>query len=265
MKLGALPPKTDLRDYKYEEPAGVVEYPKEFSLWTPKVKDQGQINSCVAHTSAEIEEYFVHKETGEYTPLSVGYIYGCRYDYKGQGMYLRDALKTLQKRGIAQNREFDYNEEVPKMIEIFQNQEAIGFVTDRFNKITTYFQINKTDRNAIKSALMNCGPVMISIAWRPDFIIKDGILISSLRESRGNHCMMLYGWNEKGWLIQNSWGEEWGTEGRIIYPYSYPFEEVWGITDEENLNQVSKPNKRKIKIIDWLYKLVNLCLRVFEK
>ena len=133
-KMGAMPPKIDVRDYKYR-PAGTTQYdfPKEFECWTPEVKNQGSVNSCVAHVAAQIEEYFNYKERGKYDKLSVGYIYGCRYDYKGEGMYLRDALKTLHERGICNNVELPYNEEVPKMIEIFNKKT--DFKTDEPNKI----------------------------------------------------------------------------------------------------------------------------------
>ena len=57
--LGALDPKVDLRDYSYEPEVAMAanELPEEFELWTPDVKNQGTVGSCVAHTAAEIEEY----------------------------------------------------------------------------------------------------------------------------------------------------------------------------------------------------------------
>lgn len=266
-KLGAKPPKIDIRDYKYM-PAGAanVEYPNAFGLWTPKVKDQGQINSCVAHVSAEIEEYFNHKEKGQYEDLSVGYIYGCRYDYKGEGMYLRDALKTLKDKGISTYKEFPYNKEVPEIIELFKNKKT--WKTDAQNKISTYFSINPKDFNKMKHSLLNCGPIMASVPWYDDYKVINGKVHSpsNFNCELGYHAVLIYGWdNEKGgWMLQNSWGTDWGDGGRAIYPFDYPIREAWGITDNiKNLSNIQI--KKQNKVQKTCSKMTNFMLNIFRK
>ena len=266
--LGAKEPKVDLRDYTYEpEIAMAAELPEQFELWTPPVKNQGYVGSCVAHTAAEIEEYFNHIEGKSSYALSVGYIYGCRYDYKGTGMYLRDALKTLSKKGISTHEEFPYNKEVPDIIDLFTEQDEIGWLTDETHKITSYFRITGNGNNLkdnIKRCLMNNGPVMMSVPWYNDFKVVNGIITSpsNFNCSNGGHCILLYGWNKDGWLIQNSWGENWGNGGRAIYPYDYPTKEFWGVTDTDS-SDIKK--KEYNKVSNFFVKIINVIINLFNK
>lgn len=264
-KFGALLPEIDVRDYQYTpaKVCAVEELPKEFSLITADVRDQGSVGSCVAHVAEEIEEYFNLKQHNRTDRLSPGYIYGCRYTYKGEGMYLRDALKTLQKRGIAKWDEFPYNKEVPDIIDLFE--EVDEFETDSPNKISTYFSISVDDREyKIKKALMDHGPVMVSVKWYRDIKVKNGIMTTSQTGNFGYHCIMIYGWNEKGWLIQNSWGKLWGNRGKAVYPYEYPFVEVWGITDTIYSDDIKKKDTKN-KFIQWLYKICNKVINFFKE
>lgn len=264
-KLGAMPPKIDIRDYKYM-PAGATQetYPAEFACWTPEVKNQGNVNSCVAHVAAELEEYFNHKEKGTYDQLSVGYVYGCRYNYKGQGMYLRDALKTLKDKGVCIYEELPYNEEVPEMINIFNKKT--DYKTDKYNKITTYFSVDPKDYLKIKHSLVHCGPMMISVPWYEDFQVVDGVIQSpsNMNCPFGHHAILLYGWEEKGWRIQNSWGKEWGNEGRAIYPYNLPIAEMYGATDTVKHNPNIKAKKQN-KVTNTCSKITNFMLNIFKK
>lgn len=266
--FGALDPEVDIRDYQYEPDMMSEEteddLPKSFELEIrPAIKNQGSVGSCVAHAAAEIAEYYNKKQQNSDEKMSVGYIYGCRYVYTGSGMYLRDALKTLKNRGVALHSEFPYNKEVPEIIDMF---EAVPeWKTDKQNSISTYFSISTINRNyKIKKALMEYGPVMVSIKWYKDFKVKDGIMTTSRDGKYGGHCVMLYGWNEDGWLIQNSWGKKWGVNGTATYPYYYPFKEVWGITDNIiNENDIKK--KSDVEILDIVYKIINFVINIIKK
>ena len=267
--FGALEPKVDLRDYKYS-PASVtgkqIELPESFALTPPSIKDQGIINSCVAHVATSIEEYFNARYCDYHDLLSVGYIYGCRYTYTGPGMYLRDALKTLQKRGVCTHREFPYNEEVPAIINLFNTRTS--WATDSNNKITTYFSIDKEElQYNMKKALLEYGPLMVSIRWHSDFTVdKDTHVIkSNFNSSIELHCVMVYGWNKDGWLIQNSWGENWGNGGRAVYSFWDPFVEVWGITDLDIRDDKDMKNKDTNKVKDFFYKLFSKIINWFKE
>lgn len=56
--FGAEPSDPDIRDYKIAKNSLKSEFPERFELEMPKVKNQGSIGSCVAHSIALVAEYF---------------------------------------------------------------------------------------------------------------------------------------------------------------------------------------------------------------
>ena len=105
----------DKRDYKsYISDIKQSLLPTEYTISMPEVKDQGIVNSCVAHSLATFLEE-CHKE--ENLKFSVGFIYGYRpinYD-QNEGMYPREALKTITKIGNVTKDLFDHNKEMPEI------------------------------------------------------------------------------------------------------------------------------------------------------
>ena len=262
MKLGALKSPYDVRDYRMiSKASGEKEYPETFSLWTTDVKNQEDVNSCVAHVAAEIAEYFEHIQCNEEIELSPGYIYGTRYEYFGEGMYLRDALRTLKNVGIVDEYRFPYNEEVPDIIQLVKEHKFNEKELSHY-QISSYFRCNS--ENDIKDALMRCGPVMVSVEWFSDNKLENNILIKG-NKSSGYHAVLIYGWDAKGFKFMNSWGKEWGDNGKAILPYDYPRVECWSVTDTkiENHDFILMP--RRNKFIDFFYKIINSIVNFFKK
>ena len=228
---GALFSRPDVRDYVAH--TQLSEFPKEFELDMPKVKNQMMVESCVAHALSIVVEYFNEKETGKYEEMSTGYIYGNRRLtlYKGIGMFTRDAINTVVKYGDVPYVYFPVNAEVPYVIEKFEKEvdeiEAAGY----HFKFAEYFKLK--DEFAIKTSIMENGPAILSMYWFDDIKIKDGVMHTKhiMSEKTGGHCMVIYGWNDIGWKVRNSWGSIWGDNGNVIIPYGVPFNEVWGIKD----------------------------------
>ena len=75
------------------------------------------MNSCVAHSlSTYMEE--LYKQLNK--QFSAGFIYGYRpQEYtQDEGMYPREAVKTLQKIGDVEYNDFPYNKEIPAIKEL---------------------------------------------------------------------------------------------------------------------------------------------------
>ena len=259
MNYGVVKSPIDIRDYRIK-PSSKTVIPATFQLdYIPKVKNQHSVNSCVAHVASSIAEYYEYMQCESKEQLSPGFIYGTRYEYKDEGMYLRDALKTLAKTGICLEKTFPYNEEVPTIIskvnsKVFDEQEL------NHRRISTYFRLENADE--IKEALLKYGPVMISVAWYDDNYTRDGILLKEGKPT-GYHCLYVYGWNEEGFLFQNSWGDWWGDDGKAVLPYSYSIMEAFGVSDTNIEDHLV--TKKRSKFLDFLYKLLNRLLNMFTK
>ena len=267
---GCLPEKKDVRDYKLK--AGVIsaaDLPEEFTFGVEApVKNQGSVNSCVAHAMSSILESYTEDD------LSTNFIYGTQkmlYGHEGEGMYLRDACATALKYGDMKYEDCPGNIEVP---DCYESAEAALKVPEKkesayYYRINRYFSCNSPAE--IKYAIYNYGPVLAALNWSYSFYVNDeGILSCEEKKPEycGGHAIMVIGWTKDGFLCQNSWGADWGMNGRFILPYSMSFTEARGIEDYNNaLDEDKDPIKEPsmaltLKVI---YTIINKILNFFKR
>jgi len=243
---GAIFSKVDVRDYKMVCTTSVQDFPKEFELETVRIKNQMDTGSCVAHSLSSIIEYYNNIQRNDPAEMSVGYIYGNRSnsEHKEPGMVMRDALDIVVKFGDVPHEYFPYNEETPKAIKLYEKQAENLYEVGYPNRISSYCRVNTI--SAAKLALSKGIPLLMAMMWYEDMEVDgDGILNTNYIGYAGGHCMFIYGWDERGWKIQNSWGEEWGINGKFILPYEMGMEECWAVMDNiiEDAVHIKKPFK----------------------
>lgn len=263
--FGAMPPKYDLRDYRLYV-AGSTIFPESFSLGKPEIKNQNNVSSCVAHALSYVIEKNNEKQEKNKESFSTEFIYGYRPTgyYKGQGMYLREALNTIHKVGDVKHELLPGNNEVPKAIGVVD--AVFKEVKDKAypNRVSSYVSLKGNEE--IKSALMNYGYVLISIKWYSKSTIIDGIYQYDDKSDYGYHALTIFGWNTNGWLVANSWGKNWGNSGTFILPFNFKLSEAWGIIDDitiEKDNMIVKPKRNRI--LDVIYRLLNFLINLFKK
>ena len=263
LNYGVKPPKVDLRDYTVKAGATAV---TSFELKNlPTVKNQGSVNSCAAHSSSSILEWFNKQETKKYQKLSTGFIYGMQgvaFDRLESGMYLRDVCKIAYRYGDCLSTTIPFNVEMPECYNLLKDE----LNDDVYNEASVY-KVKSYARcltsQAIKHSLMNNSPVLMSVKWySQNELDDDGTIHFDTKSDNGYHAVMVYGFNEKGWLCQNSWGKNWGNKGRFILPYEYGFREAWSFVDADN-DYVRKPIQNKL--FDLVYKVINFIANLFVK
>ena len=264
--FGCKLPKVDIRDYKVDSKrAGVLDYPATFELSHPRIKNQFMVNSCCAHASSSVLEYYAG---GKYN-LSTDFIYGMdRYvnNDTEQGMYLVDACKIIKQYGDMLEEDCTGNTEVPncfnKVEKLLTDEEKLKRAYE-FG-VSSYYACN-TD-NDIKYALMTYGPVLAGVDWYKDSVGKDGVINFNKKSPQGYHAVMIYGWNETGWLVQNSWGKTWGKDGCFVLPYADGPREARIMIDEEN--EINIDGLVKPKTLTWIQiivKVINFIINIFVK
>lgn len=251
MNYGCKKEIVDKRDYKLKISAS-INMPKKYEIDMPNVKNQRVVNSCVAHSlSTFMEEYY----KSDKKDFSTGFIYGYRPNnyYQGEGMYPREALKTLQKVGNVLHSHFPYNIEMPNIKRIVDaNLESLIKLAEKY-KIKSYARIYTN--NNIKKCLFNECPVPISIpVYNGLKLDKNNVIQMPDGEIEGYHMTILYGWNEQGFLLQNSWGDSWGNKGCAILPYNYPIDSAWAISMDSNKIETKQNVLQKISVL--LQKLI---------
>ena len=248
----------DKRDFKMKvsKSCKVSFYPEKYEIEMPRVKDQGIVNSCVAHSlSTFLEEYYKDEDKH----FSTGFIYGYRplgY-FQGEGMYPREAIKTLHKIGNVEEDKFSHNKELPEIKKLVDEHiEHLKPLAEEY-KIDSYARIYTIDE--IKECLYNNCPVPISIPVKNNLKVDENNIIKNEGQIEGYHMVILYGWNEKGFLLQNSWGRDWGIEGRAILPYDYEIDSAWALSTSMN-NIIAFET-----IWQKLYKLLLKIIQIFKE
>lgn len=226
---GALPSPPDERDWHIDRcldmPSGSASFPKSFKVsWLPKHKDQGYVNSCASFVLALIFECLYYKKHGRVVQMSTGFNYGCRWEttYKGEGLYMRDAIKTICKYGDVLASTWDNNLEVPEAIRAFE--EAYPEIAEFAKKLIKGYVRLRTEEEA-KAHLMKYDlPLFANTQMR---------YINPLSKSTAYHAMAIIGWLRTGEMkCQNSWGVLDCPNPEIEFDN---FEEVWGVIPMEEI------------------------------
>lgn len=258
--LGALKSPFDARDYKLVASATEA-YPETFELPKVSVKNQGSVGSCVAHAASSIVEYHHKRQHNEKKSFSTEFIYGLRdvgY-YVGDGMYVRNALNTLRKYGDVPLADLRGNNNYQKAMENVSSKFDELKEKAYPHRVSSYFRVY--DQDSIKNALMNHGYVLALMEWHDGAKLVDGVYVPT-NKVKGHHAIVIYGWNAKGWLVQNSWGSLWGNKGRFIIPFNFEFNETWGITDDIT-DDIVIPKRSDIR--DIFYKAYNAIVNLLIK
>ena len=187
--------------------------------------------------------------------FSRGFNYGNRKptDYHEEGMYVREALKQRSHCGDCEYTDFPYNETYPQVkARIEKDKDNLMAKASPFKIINNFRSYSD---NEVKKALLNQGAVVISIPIYDTFAAECP-LPTKEAVYKGGHAMCVVGWDETGWIIQNSWSKNWGNKGTLHLPYDYPITEFWGITVDPTLPEPEKEN--------WLSRLLEGISRLFK-
>lgn len=220
----------DIRDYRIAVTA--QEFPETFALPEVTVKNQGGTGSCVAHACSSVVEFHNKRQENTDVVFSTEFIYGYRpvgY-YIGEGMYIRNALKTLREVGDCPLADLKGNHKCPEAMEAVESNKKELMDKAYPHRISTYAKVSTTEE--IKKALMDFGYVVVSMPWYKDYKLKKGVYTYTSDETNGLHCVLIYGWDERGWLVHNSWGKTWGKNGKFVVPFDFKWSEAWAVTDK---------------------------------
>lgn len=255
----------DIRDYTIK---ANTEFPKSFSLdlnITPK--NQGFGATCVAHTLSSVVEYYHMKQHREYRRFSTEFIYGHREQdhFQGEGMRVREALSMLHKYGNVFYEDCPGNNNYKAAsANVSKNLKKLRELAYP-HRISAYYKITSVEE--AKTALMLGHPIVMSMYCQDINLLINDTYIDIKTGSGNNHCMLIYGWNEKGWLIQNSYGLLYGMDGRFVLPYDQKINEMWGVADEIDEWRLVKPDESRfvVKFYKWINGIVNAWCNLFKK
>lgn len=265
--FGAIQSLPDIRDYTLCKSSiamnKIPECIKTYINGPVKIKSQGNKPTCVAYALSSLVEFHDYKDTQKYTRFSTNFIYGCRYntDYFGEGMYLRDGLKVIQKFGDVEYSRLPGNAKVERACKLvdanFEELSPYAYP----NRISAYYKIKSLKE--LRYSLYNDGPVIACMYWYEDSgLDKNNMYQYDISKDKSAHAVLILGWDENNLVVQNSWGLSFGDRGLFYVPISKlseVFVELYGVTDNiTNVKHISKPmlfiSPIINKILRWVYK-----------
>ncbi len=255
--LDARPDRLDLRDLPYRPPLRSLppRFPTEAHLqqFLPGyvaanlILDQGKQGACTGFGLACVANYLFWvrhaQEPGaaafERVSPRMFYELAKRYDeWPGtdyEGSSCRGALKGWHKHGVCADALWPYplsRGGKPK----FVSPQPQWSADAAQRPLGVYYRIDRHSIVDIQAAIADIGAVYVSglahDGWEAltrsakaalpapathDALPEIGPIVD--RKSRGGHAFALVGYNERGFIVQNSWGVVWGAAGFGVLPY----------------------------------------------
>lgn len=198
------------------------------------VKHQGGTNACTGFGLASVIEYLLRKSEREsLVSISPFMLYSMarRYDEfpgstEDSGSSLRGALKGWFKHGACEQKLFPGI----KMPAATGKPEEDWWLDAVKRPLGAYFRVDPRSITDMHAALNEVGILYASAGCHPgwdegnDIAAADGEALWTIpqRETGAlhpGHAFAIVGYTERGFLIQNSWGEQWGTRGLAVLTY----------------------------------------------
>jgi C1A family cysteine protease len=219
------------------------------------VRDQGSDGACVAFAVNVVAQQLELQDTSQLKEnLSPLFTYLQRENPESEGMFINDAMKIVEIYGVVREHIVPYND---PNIKTKQDIPKNAYKEGAKHKMGVSAQVWTLD--ALKKSIdqRKAGAV---IAFRVynfgvNFWKKD----NPNENIKGNHCVAVVGYqdpkdNEDGYfIIQNSWGTEWGDKGYTYYSYedfkkNHHFE-IWTFVDITGSEPFEEDKRRSCTIL----------------
>ena len=194
----------------------------------PPIRNQGTQGTCAAQSAACMKEWQEKKDYDFEGYMSPQFIYNNRGNQNSEGMFGRDVMRILSNIGSVEEAVYNYGK-----IESVETIKPEYYDLAKIHKIKSYAGI--FDVGSLKKALSVNGPCYIAF---PVYNFSDKMWLkeNETNEIQGGHAMTVVGYNSVGFIIRNTWGQNWGDDGYCLYAYSEwgSHWEIWTTIDEKS-------------------------------
>jgi pimeloyl-ACP methyl ester carboxylesterase len=249
--LDARPDRLDLRDREFTPALESLpkQFPKDEEIreFVPQyckaglVLDQGEEGACTGFGLACVVNYLLWRQRlknglqGKQDTVSPRMLYHlARFydewpgeDYEGSSC--RGALKAWQKHGVCAETLWPYRDANGEVTFIRPKPKWAEDALQR--RLGVYYRVTKASVVDMQAAIVQIGAIYVSSDVHDGWGLANGgkalkghaslPVIRSIKkkDSLGGHAFALVGFNRTGFVVQNSWGEDWGNLGFGVLPY----------------------------------------------
>ena len=231
------PDSIDFRDLLFRANIAVTPEPTLFPKALLPIKNQRDTSACTGFALSLVVEHLLRncgRETAPDVSPYMLYSMARRYDEfagtQDDGSSLRGALKGWHKHGACAHALWKTGLRMPPTPKTPAKDWWLDAVT---RPLGAYYRIDRKQITDIHAALNEVGIVYASVdthaGWDAGDKGKRRTAPRSFKDrifeippddgGAGGHAIALIGYNERGFLLQNSWGPEWGSHGYAILSY----------------------------------------------
>lgn len=263
-RLTARADAPDFRDFIYQ-PALVTLEPSRPVPEGLNIRNQGSEGSCTGFGLAAVIDCLLKESKRKYKRQGIAvssqmlYEMARRYDeWSGEdyvGSSCRGAIKGWYNMGVCRDDLFPFSEGGNAGFTIAAAKDARNYT------IGAYFRLGNriSDYHA---ALMEVGAIFCSASVHAGWEKVDSVSGEIAPDSSplGSHAFAIVGYNNKGFWIQNSWGEGWGKGGTALWLYedwlvhiqdawvfrlALPTPQIWHLPARSHANTEAAERARK--------------------
>ncbi|RUT78635.1 C1 family peptidase [Ancylomarina longa] len=193
-------------------------YPSTTILSCPPILNQGGEGSCVSwgvgYAARSISWHNLYGGSYNYSSniFSPEYIYNqIKVSDCQSGSYVTDGLDLITNQGVCTWNDMPYTDVSCDLYpNDYQAQQAVNYKTNNYTRLSI-------NLDAFKDQLAAGKPIVVAGSVYRDFYnLSYGDIQTRARgKSYGGHCYCCVGYDDskQAFLIMNSWGTNWGTDG----------------------------------------------------
>jgi hypothetical protein len=227
-KLDALPDRVDLRDWVYRPSLDPLP-PIVVNCGTvPEILDQGTEGACTGFALAAVIQYTLGRRgRGRVSPRML-YEMARRYDeWPGEnydGSSARGAMKGWTAHGVCSRGSWG------------DSDQGLTHVTDQIMEEAraipggAYYRVRHRAVREMHGALADAGILYVTLMVHDGWMepsgtprrVAPGWTLPTIQRSGtadSGHAVAFVGYTNEGFIVQNSWGEQWGEGGFALLPY----------------------------------------------
>lgn len=231
-KSRVTPDVIDFRDRIYAPPVAsrppAVHMPKR----EIPILDQGQTSACTGFALASVAHWLLGDDPNS-EPISPFMLYSMarRYDeFPGSkedaGSSLRGALKGWHRHGAASKRTWPKLDMPP----VPENPQDDWWGDAMRRPLGAYYRVDIQSIGDMHVAINEVGILYASVAchdgWDTGYALTARqrkpyweIPHRDATPSDGGHAFVIVGYTDRGFIVQNSWGKDWGSNGQALLTY----------------------------------------------